>query len=158
MGLYLSLGLVVRAHLLNFNGIVNCKSNPGISIQQGTTNDVQACSEFCEEHYRAGRNREIKEAVVAGSLFIARQRGSIAGFTTGIGFSGFSVARNNDVLKSLIVNQETIEPPGMLIPATNQALVKYCLNSGLKINQSMNLMTMGEYVEPIGGWLPSINF
>jgi len=62
------------------------------------------------------------------------------------------------VLKSLIVNQETIPPPGVLVPATNHSLVKWCLDSGLKINQSMNLMTLGEYEEPVGSWFSSINF
>lgn len=159
MGLYLNLGLVVREHLVNLNGTVMGSVNSDIKIERGTEMDVTACSEFCEKIYRVGRSREINEAGLAGRLFIARKSGSIiAGFTTGIDFAGFSVASTNDVLKSLIVNQETIKPPGILIPATEHSLVKWCLDSGLKINQTMNLMTLGEYEEPVGKWLPSINF
>ena len=158
MGLYLSLGMVVREHLLNLNGTINGKSNPDIRIERGTESDVKTCSEFCKKHYRAGRSREINDAVVDGSLLVARENGSFAGFTTSIGFSGFSVALTNDVLKSLFVKQVVIKPPGVLIPATNHSLLKWCLDSGLKVNQSMNLMTLGEYEAPVGKWLPSINF
>jgi len=158
IGLYLSLGLVVREHLVNFNGTVTGISNPDLSIERGTDRDAMACSEFCKKYYRSGRSREINVAAVDGNLFVAWESGNIVGFTTGIGFSGFSIALTNDVLKSLIVNQSKIERPGVLIPATNHSLVKWCLDSGLKINQSMNLMTMGEYEAPIGRWLPSINF
>ncbi|MFT5303102.1 MAG: hypothetical protein ACI87E_003431 [Mariniblastus sp.] len=35
---------------------------------------------------------------------------------------------------------------------------KWCLDSGLKISQSMNRMTLVEYEEPVAKWLPSINF
>ena len=158
MGLYLSMKMVVREHLLNFNGTVNGKSNPDISIEQGTDNDVEACSTFCQNFYRTGRSREIEEAAAGGNLFIARESRSITGLTTGIGFAGFSVASTNDILKSLIVNEKIIEPPGVLVPAKNHSLVQWCLDSGLKTHQTMNLMTLGEYEEPVGSWLPSINF
>lgn len=158
MGLYLSLGMVVQEHLVNLNGTVSGTVSPDIKIERGTEIDVQTCSGFCETFYRVKRSREINDAAAEGSFLIARESGSVAGFTTGIGFSGFSVASTNDVLKSLIVNQKTIKPPGILIPATNHSLVKWCLGSGLKINQTMNLMSLGEYEEPVGKWLPSINF
>ena len=158
MGLYLSLGMVIREHLLNFNGTVNGKSNPDIRIERGTGGDVKTCSEFCEKFYRAERSREINDAAVAGDLIVESENENIVGLTTGIGFTGFSVALTNDVIKSLMVNQATIEPPGILVPATNHSLVKWCVESGLKINQSMNLMTLGEYKDPVARWLPSINF
>jgi hypothetical protein len=158
MGLYLNLGFEIREHLVNLNGTVSAKSNPDIRIDRGTADDLKTCFDFCEEFYRAGREREISEAAADGKLLIARENGKLVGFTTGGGFSGFSVALKNDVLKSLLVNQAIVEPPGILVPATNHALVAWCLDSGLKINQAMNLMTLGEYEEPVGSWLASINF
>lgn len=158
MGLYLSLGLKIREQLVNLDGVVNGNGNLNIRIERGSEDDLKTCSEFCKKLYRAGRNREIIDAALDGTLLIARENGSLVGFTTGISFSGFSVALTNDVLKSLLVNQEIIEPPGILVPARNHSLVKWCIDSGLKINQSMNLMTLGDYEEPVGSWFPSINF
>lgn len=160
MGLYLRMGLVIREQLVNLNGSVsgNCKGNPDVRIERGAQSDVQNCSQFCEKLYSTGRSREINNAALEGDLFIASENGNIVGLTTGIGFSGFSMALTNDVIKGLIINQATIEPPGILVPATNHSLVKWCIDSGLKINQSMNLMTLGEYQEPVGSWMPSINF
>ncbi len=160
LGLYLGLGMVIREHIVNLNGSVNAKSDviPDLKIERATESDVKICSEICGRFYATERSREINKAASEGDLLMARQNGEIVGLTTGIGFSGFSVAVTNDVLKGFIVNQATVEPPGILVPATNHSLVKWCIDSGLEINQSMNLMTWGDYEEPVARWLPSINF
>ena len=158
MGLYLSLGMVVREHLINLYGTIEGKGNPEIWIERVIESDMKKCSRFCEKYYRAGRRRELNDAAEARSLFVAKEAGETTGLTTGIGFAGFSVALTNDVLQCLLIHQKTIERPGVLVPATNHSLIKWCLDSGMKINQSMNLMTLGKYEKPVASWLPSIHF
>jgi hypothetical protein len=34
--------------------------------------------------------------------------------------------------------------------------MRWCLGKGLRVTQSLTLMTMGLYSEPQGAWLPSI--
>ena len=45
---------------------------------------------------------------------------------------------------------------GFLLPTRNNDLMRWCLNSGLRITQPMTLMTVGLYNEPVGAYLPSI--
>ena len=47
---------------------------------------------------------------------------------------------------------------GILVPARNAELLRWCLDNGLKIVQQSTLMTIGLYNEPAGAYLPSILF
>jgi hypothetical protein len=44
----------------------------------------------------------------------------------------------------------------LLVPTRNAALMRWCLQHGLRIVQPMSLMTMGPYAEPNGAYLPSV--
>lgn len=46
--------------------------------------------------------------------------------------------------------------PGFFAPMRNAALMRWCLEHGLRIVQPMTLMTMGPYQEPNGAFLCSI--
>jgi hypothetical protein len=45
---------------------------------------------------------------------------------------------------------------GILVPARNADLLRWCLAQGLRIVQQSTLMTIGLYNEPAGAYLPSI--
>ena len=44
----------------------------------------------------------------------------------------------------------------MLVPTRNGALVRWCLDAGLRITQTLTLMSIGLYNQPDGAWLPSV--
>jgi hypothetical protein len=44
------------------------------------------------------------------------------------------------------------------VPTRNESLFRWCLESGLRITQPMNLMSTGLYNEPAGAFLSSISF
>ncbi len=46
--------------------------------------------------------------------------------------------------------------PGFLVPTRNGEPMRWCLSRGLRIVQTMTLMTIGLYNQPDGAWLPSI--
>ena len=80
----------------------------------------------------------------------------MTGYATSIGFSGHAVAETNDDLASLISSAESIFGPGFLVPTRNAPLLRWCLAEGLRITQTMTLMTIGLYNQPEGAWLPSV--
>ena len=85
------------------------------------------------------------------------ERGTrLTGYTTGIGFFGHAVAETNADLQALIGAAPSFPGPGFLVPMRNAALVRWCLEHGLRIVQPMTLMTMGPYDEPKAAFLPSI--
>ena len=74
----------------------------------------------------------------------------------GIGFGGHAVAETNDDLETLIARAQSFEGPGFLVPTRNAGLLRWCLGEGLRITQTMTLMTIGLYNQPEGAWLPSV--
>ena len=59
-------------------------------------------------------------------------------------------------MKALIGAAQSIGGPRFLVPTRNHDLMRWCLNSGLRITQPTTLMTVGLYNEPVGAYLPSI--
>ena len=59
-------------------------------------------------------------------------------------------------VQALIAAAPSFAGPGFLLPTRNAALMRWCLQHGLRIVQPMTLMTMGPYEEPKGAVLPSI--
>ncbi len=47
------------------------------------------------------------------------------------------------------------EPLGLLVPLRSD-LFRWSLAEGLRLIKPMNLMTLGDYREPRGGWFPSV--
>ena len=51
---------------------------------------------------------------------------------------------------------ETISGPGFLVPVRNTELLRWCLEHGAQIVQPMTLMSVGDYHDPQGAFLPSV--
>lgn len=68
------------------------------------------------------------------------------------------MGEGNEDLQALVAATAEFEGPGILVPTRNTGLFRWCLESGLRVIQSMTLMTMGLYNEPAGAYLPSILF
>jgi hypothetical protein len=71
------------------------------------------------------------------------------------GFWGTPWVSNED-LKALIMAAEAFSGPGVLVPTTNAALSRWCLDQGLRVNHLMSLMTIGLYAPPRGTHLPCV--
>jgi len=63
---------------------------------------------------------------------------------------------SNHDLQALISAATELQGPGILVPTRNAALFRWCLENGLRVVQTMTLMTIGLYNEPAGAYLPSI--
>jgi hypothetical protein len=59
-------------------------------------------------------------------------------------------------LMALIGAADAFGGPGFLVPTRNGVLLRWALEHGLKITQTLTLMSIGLYNEPAGAWLPSI--
>ena len=106
-------------------------------------------------HVRAG---ELADAITQGTARVAEYEGRICAYSSGIGFFGHSTAENDRDLQVLLSGAGAFSGPGIIVPARNTELLRWCLNGGLRIVQPMTLMTIGFYNEPLGAYLPSILF
>ena len=156
LSLYTKLGFDVREPLSLIQGALPKLRLPGRDVLKAATTDIDQCNVLAARILAYDRATELRRAIGQGSAMVVRHNGRLTGYTTGIGFFGHAVAASNDDLKALIAAAPEIAGPGMLVPTRNAEVMRWCLEHGLRIVQPMTLMSMGEYVEPAGAWLPSI--
>lgn len=156
--LYTRLGFAVREHLTNLQGPALGLRLTGRTVRSAITADLAACNRLCRAVHGLDRGGSLRGAIVRGTATVVEHGGRITGYTTEIGFGGHAVAELNEDLKALIGAAPAFGGPGFLLPSRNTELFQWCLANGLRMVQSMTLMTVGLYNEPQGAYLPSIWF
>jgi predicted N-acetyltransferase YhbS len=156
LSLYSKLGFDVREHLSCMQGPAIGQATAGYAVRPATHADLAACNALCTTNHGFARAGELQDAVAQGGASVVERDGRITGYTTQIAFFGHAVTETNDDLQALIAAAPAFPGPGFLVPSRNGALMRWCLGKGLRVTQSMTLMTMGLYGEPSGAWLPSV--
>jgi predicted N-acetyltransferase YhbS len=161
LSLYLKLGFNVREHLSCVQGRAINAPLEGFAVRPATQAggaDLAACNEICERVHGHTRAGEVRDAIAAGVARVVERGGRLTGYTTGIAFFGHTVCDTTDDLKALISAARSIDGAGFLAPSCNGELLRWCLAKGLRITQSMTLMSMGLYNEPAGAYLCSVTY
>ncbi len=156
LALYTKLGFDAREPLSLMHGSALDIQIPGWDVRNARTADIEQCNALCARILGCHRASELGRAVQQGSAMVVERGGSIVAYTTGIGFFGHAVADTDEDLKALIGAAPAFSGPGFLLPTRNAVMMRWCLEHGLRIVQPMTLMSMGEYIEPTGAWLPSV--
>jgi predicted N-acetyltransferase YhbS len=158
LALYSKLGFNVREQLACLQGKAIGGALPGYSVRAATSQDMAACNQLCVRVHGHDRAGELLDAVTHGSARVVERLGRITGYATSIAFFSHAVADSNDDLRALIAAAESFGGPGFLLPTRNGEIMRWCLAHGLRITQTMTLMTIGLYNEPVGAWLPSVSY
>ncbi len=158
LALYASLGFMVREPLAVFQGAPLHKKFPGVQVRKAHSGDSKNCNELCHKVHGHDRGGEVVDAIHEGSAMVVERNGGLTGYATDLGFFGHAVGETDLDIQALIGNAEQFTGPGILVPTRNASLFHWCLESGLRIIQPMNLMSTGLYSEPAGAFLPSISF
>jgi predicted N-acetyltransferase YhbS len=156
LALYTKLGFDAREPLSVIQGTPPTYPASGCTVAQTTSADFGPCNALAARILGYDRATELRRAMDQGSARVVRENGRLTGYTTGIGFFGHAVAESNEGLKALIADAPQIAGPGLLLPTRDAEVMRWCLEHGLRIVQPMTLMSIGEYREPAGAWLPSI--
>ena len=156
--LYTKLGFRTREPVSILQGKPLGRKMPGYEVRPATAADEAACNRLCRQVHGFDRAGELRDAIDQKAASVVEHRGGIAGYTTGIAFSGHSVAETNHGLMALIGAAPEFGGPGFLLPTRNHEIFAWCLEAGLKLVYQMTLMTTGFYREPDGAYLPSVLF
>jgi predicted N-acetyltransferase YhbS len=156
LALYSKLGFDAREPLSLIQGPAPKRRTANRAVRPAAVAELNECNALAARILGYGRGGELHQAINQGRAMVVEHNGHISGYTTGIGFFGHAVAQSNDDLIALIAAAAEISGPGLLLPTRNATVLRWCLEHGLRIVQPMTLMSMGEYVEPSGAWLPSI--
>jgi GNAT superfamily N-acetyltransferase len=158
LALYAKFGFVVREPLSVVQGTVPAVALAGLEMRPAGLDDVAACDALCERVHGHERSRELRDAVADGTARVVLRDGRLTGYATGFGYGWYAVAEANDDLIALLGSADAFMGLGILVPSRNAALLRWCLERGLRIVQQSTLMTIGLYKEPAGAWLPSIAY
>jgi predicted N-acetyltransferase YhbS len=158
LSLYAKLGFEVREPIACLQGSPISREIPMHTVRPAAAPDIEACNSLCVRVHGHDRGGELREAVAAGTARVVEYNGGVSGYATSIGYGGHAVGETNDDVKSLIASAPAFEGPGILVPARNAPLFRWCLEEGLRVVQVMTLMSLGLYNEPAGSYLPSISY
>lgn len=158
LSLYTKLGFDVREPLSCVQGKVAQREVEGCWVRAASLDDQDACHALAMVVHGFERRDELTQGIERGSAKVVVRDGRITAYATDVSFFGHATAETNIDLEALIASVERLGGPGLLVPSRNAALLRWCLQNGLRVVQPMTLMSMGLYNEPAGAWLPSIFF
>jgi len=156
LALYTKLGFDVQEPLSVMQGAPLSVSFRGYLVRPATEADLGACNQLCLQVHGHDRNNELFGAIKTGTAVLVEHDGMITGYSTQAGFLGHTVATTNTGLKALIGAATNFPGPGFLLPSRNAAVLRWCLQQGLRVVQPMTLMSKGLYNSPAGAFLPSV--
>jgi hypothetical protein len=108
------------------------------------------------------RTNELADAIDSPALspFVAIRDGRVTAYATTLAFfpAAHAVAESDESMQALIAGTAaaTGAPAAFLLPVRQAELFRWCLNAGLRVVKPMTYMTVGEYREPRGSWIPSV--
>ena len=158
LSLYTRLGFDPREPLSCVQGGPIQNGVAGCTVRQAQPDDLEKCNELSRRVHGFDRGVDLAQAIDRGVARVVERGGRITGYATELAFFGHATAETNPDLQALIASAESFGGPGILVPSRNSALLRWCLEHGLRIVQPMTLMSVGLYNEPAGAWLPSILF
>jgi len=158
LSLYAGLGFDIREPLSCMQGRTAERSIPGCVVRPAQLADLGACNTLSCRVHGFDRGADLAASMQLGTAKVVERGDRITGYATHLAFFGHATAETNLDMQALIASAETFAGPGILVPARNSALFRWCLSNGLRVVQPMTLMSMGLYNHPQGAWLPSILF
>ena len=156
LALYTTLGFQVRDLLACVQGTPPRGEIPGHRVRSATEADADSCDALCRRVHGHDRAGEVRDALAHGTARVVEHAGRISGYATDLAFFGHAVGESDEDLRALIMAADEFGGPGILVPATNTDLLRWCLAQGLRVVHTMTLMTTGLYSPPEGAYLPSV--
>jgi GNAT superfamily N-acetyltransferase len=162
LSLYASLGFDVREPLILIEGAVKAETPAGYEVRPIREEDYEACAEVCRSVHGFDRLNELKHTPPAPHPFVAVRNGRITGYISAPQFwpLNHAVAETEEDMRALLIgaSNECAEPLSVILPTRQATLFRWCLKNGMTAVKPMTLMSMGEYHEPRGCYLPSVGY
>jgi predicted N-acetyltransferase YhbS len=162
LALYASLGFDVREAVVVMGGRPRSAPPAGAEVRPLQARDIEACEALHRRVHGFERTAELRDALASPVLepVVALRDGRIVAYATGVTFfaAAYGVAETQQDLFELIAGAlaATEAPASFLLPARQGELLRACLAAGLEVVKPMTYMTLGEYREAEGAWLPSV--
>lgn len=156
--LYAKLGFAARELLTVFNGQPPGVAVPGTTVRPATEADVASCAALCRAVHGHDRSGALRGAIAMGTARVIERDGAVSAYATSVGYQGHAVGHEAADIIALLSSTDEYAGLGVIVPSRHTPIVDWCLRQGLEIVQQSVLMTIGDYADPQGAWLPSIAY
>jgi GNAT superfamily N-acetyltransferase len=162
LALYSSLGFAVREPIALLTGRPHATVTTDAEVRPLRASDIPAAETLALRVHGFERTNELRDALEAPSLepFVVARGGRITAYATTLTFfpAAHAVAETAEDMKALITGAlaATDAPGAFLLPTRQSDLFCWALAGGLRVVKPMTYMTVGEYREPTGAWIPSV--
>lgn len=162
LSFYASLGFEVKEPCAVMTGAPRSGPAAGVRVRSLEERDLEECEDLCIRVHGFERTNELRDAlgVPVLSPFVAVRDGRISAYATTLTFfpAAYGVAETEEDMRALILGALAggEQPASFLLPMRQAGLFRWCLSEGLRVVKPMTYMTLGEYREPDGCWIPSV--
>jgi predicted N-acetyltransferase YhbS len=160
IGLYTALGFNTQEQTMLIEGRPEAEVPSNVTIRPMKESDLDACDALCSKIHGFDRHNELADACKSLAPFVAEREGRIVAYASSVTVAllNHGVAETEDDMCALFAGacKMTGEPIGLLLPARQADLMRWCLGAGMRLIDPMTLMVMGEYQEPAGCYFPSV--
>jgi len=159
LALYGSLGFDVKEAAAVVAGKPRSEPTARLQVRPLQEEDLDGCEALCTNVHGYGRTNELRDAMKGFAPFVALRDGRLVAYASAVSFwpMNHGVAETEEDMKDLLLGAAAAirEPLAFLAPLRS-SLFRWCLDEGLRLVKPMNLMALGDYQEPSGGWFPSV--
>ena len=162
LALYASLGFDIREPMVVMGGRPRRDADVTVEVRALREADLEECEALHRRVHGFERTAELRDALGFPALepVVALRDGRIVAYATGVTFfaAAHGVAETQQDLFGLVAGAlaATDAPASFLLPTRQGEAFRACLAAGLQVVKPMTYMTLGEYRDPQGAWIPSV--
>jgi GNAT superfamily N-acetyltransferase len=161
LSLYASMGFEVREPMAVMGGTLRAGVASPLEVRALTEDDLEACERLSLRVHGFERTAELRDALGAPGFSprVAVRDGRIVAYASTLTFfpAAHAVAESEEDLIALVAGSLAGgETASFLLPLRQGAVLRWCLANGLRVVKPMTYMTLGEYREPAGAWVPTV--
>ncbi|MBV8747503.1 MAG: GNAT family N-acetyltransferase [Xanthobacteraceae bacterium] len=159
--LYASLGFDAREVYAVVTGTpARAPLAPDWEVRPLREGDIPACETMQLRVLGYSRTNELRETLATGAPVAALREGRLLAYASmpTNWQANHAMAETEEDLQALLLGAAQIqqEPLALLIPVRRAELFRWCLTQGLRAVRPMTLMSVGEYRDPRGTYVPSV--
>jgi GNAT superfamily N-acetyltransferase len=161
LSLYASLGFDVREPVVLIEGVIKGEAPAEFEVRPIREDDYELCAELCRSVHGFDRINELKHTPPMPNPFVALRDGRITGYISAPQFwpLNHAVAETEEDMQALLLGAgNQCEQLSFILPTRQTSLFRWLLKKGMRVIKPMTLMSMGEYQEPRGCYLPSVGY
>jgi GNAT superfamily N-acetyltransferase len=162
LSLYASLGFDIREPMVLIEGVLKGDVPAEFEVRPIREEDYDACAELCQAVLGGSRLNELKHTPPMPSPFVAVRNGRITAYTSApqLWAMNHAVAESDEDMQAVLAGagNQCDGPFTLLLPTRQSDLFRWCLKNGMRVIKPLTLMSMGEYHQPRGCYLPSVGY